>query len=149
MLHALDTDARNREFKMTQAGVKTPSGQTIPTGESFSVEDCKFIFCTNKDIAQMDSAFKSRLRSFNFDFTDEEMLTLIGGSLDRMFPDDPTLTKAIKLEIFQMISAALEKKALKRVDFRAVISCLGAYSLAVDRNRNPIVAVAQEIKSIV
>lgn len=146
MLHALDNDAKNRVFTVTEKGIKTSEGREIPMGEPFSVADCKFIFCTNKDVSQMDSAFKSRLVSFNFDFTDDEMLTLIGNSLDRMLPDDPTLTKAVKYSIFQMLSAAREKGVLKRVDFRVMTDALFAYSLAVDRGRDPVKAVALVMK---
>ena len=39
----------------------------------------------------LDSAWTSRVQPFNFDFTDSEMLTLIGDSLERMLPDDPNL----------------------------------------------------------
>ena len=147
MLHVLDPDAKNRHLTINEAGLVTPKGRKIEPGTEIDISNCKFIFCTNKDVTQLDSAWTSRVQPFNFDFTDSEMLTLIGDSLERMLPDDPNLDKATKLKLFQMLSAGVEKGIVRNVNFRTMNATLLAYSLAILRGRDPIKAVSVVMKT--
>ena len=147
MLHVLDPDAKNRHLTINEAGLVSPKGRKIEPGTEIDISNCKFIFCTNKDVTLLDSAWTSRVQPFNFDFTDSEMLTLIGDSLERMLPDDPNLDKATKLKLFQMLSAGVEKGIVRNVNFRTMNATLLAYSLAILRGRDPIRAVSVVMKN--
>lgn len=147
MLHVLAPDAKDRHLTINEAGLVTPKGRKIEPGTEIDISNCKFIFCTNKDVTQLDSAWTSRVQPFNFDFTDSEMLTLIGDSLERMLPDDPNLDKATKLKLFQMLSAGVEKGIVRNVNFRTMNATLLAYSLAILRGRDPIKAVSVVMKT--
>jgi len=147
MLHVLDPDEKNRRLTINEAGLVSPKGRKIEPGTEIDISNCKFIFCTNKDVTQLDSAWTSRVQSFNFDFTDSEMLTLIGDSLERLLPDDPNLDKATKLKLFQMLSAGVEKGIVRNVNFRTMNAVLLAYSLAILRGRDPIKAVSVVMKT--
>ena len=147
MLHVLAPDAKDRHLTINEAGLVTPKGRKIEPGTEIDISNCKFIFCTNKDVTQLDSAWTSRVQPFNFDFTDSEMLTLIGDSLERMLPDDPNLDKATKLKLFKMLSAGVEKGIVRNVNFRTMNATLLAYSLAILRGRDPIKAVSVVMKT--
>ncbi|MGL5958062.1 MAG: hypothetical protein ACRCZZ_05670, partial [Phocaeicola sp.] len=142
MLNVLQSDAKSRNISVN-AKIKAPSGAVV--SEDFNMGETKYIFCTNKNVASMDNAFKSRLESFNFDFTDEEMLILIKDSLDRMLPSDPNLTSDVKLKIYNLVDVSSKKGVLKRVDFRLMTQCLKEYSLAINRGRDAFAAVAGSI----
>ena len=146
MLHLLADKASQRIVTIDQGGIKTPKGRDIPAGTEIDVSEIGFIFCTNKDVTQMDSAWKSRIVSENFDFTDEEMLVLIKDALGTLMSDDPLLTDAEKLKVYNLVCAATEKGIAKNVNFRLMNYCLQQWVLAKLLGENPYAAVGDAVR---
>jgi len=146
MLHILADKASQRVVHIDQAGIKSPKGRDIPAGTEIDVSEVKFIFCTNKDVTLLDGAWKSRIESINFDFTDEEMLMLIKDALNGLMADDPILTDADKLKVYNLLSAATEKGVAKNVNFRTMNACLQAWCLAKLLGENPYAAVGEAVR---
>lgn len=143
MLHILADKAEQRVFTVDQTGIVSPKGRKIDPGTEIDVSEVKFIFCTNKDITQLDSAWKSRIESINFDFTDKEMLVLIRDALATMMPDDPNITDQEKLDIYNLLCAATESERVKNVNFRTMVAAMNAFILAKIRGKDTTKAVAR------
>jgi hypothetical protein len=113
MKQAMQDDGQAKVFILEKTVKDEDTGEYVPPG-AYEI-DSHYVFLTNKNPADQEPALKRRIAVHDFNFTDEEMASIIRSSFDRVAPEIE-ISDQKKEELLQILLATVgQRGGLKRL----------------------------------
>jgi len=112
--------------------VDNDTGEAVEPSKTGYELESHFIFLTNKDpsLISPDGAIKSRLKIYDFNFDDQQLLKVMRDCIETAFPELDEITNAERNEILDAVAEALDGGMIKNLNWRILREIMKEYAFA-------------------